>query len=110
MARGYRRGCGRAQFGCWPAIGAFDPALIGRDGRFLHRRRTSHRRADGQVDAVHFRHLGLPAGEDAIGVMGLDPALEKSRRNRQADTFIVNALQVHPRKPARIDVLAHART
>jgi len=109
MARGHRRDRGCAQLQSGTAIGAFGAPLIGRRQRFLCRRRASHRRAHGEVDPVHFRHLGLPAGENALGVVRLDPALEKSGRNRKVDAFLLDAFQVHAREPACVDVLAHAR-
>ena len=109
MVGGHRRGGGRAQFGRGTAIGVFDAALIGRRSRFLGGRGTSHRRAHGEIDPVHFRHLGLPAGENTVGVMRLDPALEESGRNRQMHAFVLHAFQIHARKPARVDVFADAR-
>ena len=92
MAGGNRRGRGRAQFGRGPAIGVLDAALIGRCGGFLGGRGAAHRRAHGEVDPVHFRHLGLPAGQDTVGVMRLDPALEEPGRNRQMHAFVLHAL------------------
>jgi hypothetical protein len=71
---------------------------------------ATHRRADGEVDPVHFRHLGLPARKNALGVVRLDPALEKPRRNRKMHTLLLDAFQVHSRKPARIDVFSDRRT
>ncbi len=109
MAGGHRRGRGGAQFGRGTAIGALGTALIGRRRGFLDRGRAAHRRAHGEIDPMHFRHFGLPAGQNAIGVMRLDPALEEPGRNRQMDAFVLHALQVHARKPARIDVFADAR-
>src|SRR6202008_3630240 len=44
-------------------------ACFQRDRRFLGGHRRAHRRAHGQVDAMHFRHLGLPAGEHALSIM-----------------------------------------
>ena len=109
MAGGYRRRRSRAQFRRGPAIGLLDAALIGRCGSFLGGRGAAHRRAHGEVDPVHFRHLGLPAGQDTVGVMRLDPALEEPGRNRQMHAFVLHAFQIHARKPARIDILAYTR-
>jgi len=74
--------------------------MVGRRQRLLCRRRASHRRAHRNVDPVHFRHLGLPAGENALGVMRLAPALEKARRNRKVDAFLLHVFEVHSREPA----------
>ena len=52
---------------------------------------------------------GRSAGKNALGVMRLDPALEKPRGNRKADAFVLDAFQIHPRKPARIDIFSDAR-
>src|SRR4029079_4708440 len=61
------------------------------------------------IDAMHLRHLGLTARQHPLGIMRLDPAPQESRGNREADAFMLHALQVHPREPARINVLAHTR-
>src|SRR3974377_1039784 len=37
--------------------------------------------------------------------MRLNPALEETRRHRQADRSVLDRLQVHAGKPARIDVV-----
>src|SRR3974377_1409489 len=37
--------------------------------------------------------------------MRLNPALEETRRTRQADRSVLDRLQVHAGKPARIDVV-----
>ena len=109
MAGGYRRGRGGAQFGRGAAVGPLGAARSSAARRFLGGRRAAHRGAHGEIDAVHFRHLGLPAGQHALGVMRLDPALQKPRRHRQVHAFLLHAFQVHAREPARIDVFADAR-
>ena len=110
MARRHRRDRGRAQFGRGTAVRPLGAARIERGGcDLLDRRRASHRGAHGEIDPVHFRHLGLPAGQNALGIMRLDPALEKARRNRKADAFLLDAFQIHARKPAGVDVFADAR-
>src|SRR5579872_5609100 len=70
---------------------------------------AAQRGAHGEIDPVHFRHFGLPAGKNPLGVMRLDPALEKARRDRKVDAFVLNALQIHAGKPTRVHVLADAR-
>ncbi len=101
MAGGHRRDRGGAQHRRGTAIGPLGPAVrIERREGFFRRRRATHRGAHGEVDAVHFRHLGLPAGEDAIGIMRLDPALEKTRRNRKMHALLLHAFEVHARNPA----------
>jgi hypothetical protein len=69
-------------------------------------RRAQHRRAHDQLDAPDLGILGLPAGEHPFGIVGLDPALEKAGRYRQAHGSVFNCFQVHAREPARIDVVA----
>ena len=108
VAGGHRRDRGCAQFGHGTAIGSLGATRIERRGRLLYRCRATHRRAHRQVDPMHFRHLRLPAREHALGIMGLNPTLEKPRRDRQANAFILHALQVHSREPACIDILSHA--
>jgi hypothetical protein len=41
--------------------------------------------------------------------MRLDPAPQESGRNREANALGLHVFQIHPREPARIDVLANAR-
>jgi hypothetical protein len=108
MVGGHRRDRGCAQLGRGTAIGPLGAALIERRENFFCRRRATHR-AHGEVDPVYFRHLGLPAGENPLGVMRLDPALEKPRRNREVDAFLLHAFQIHACKPACVDVFSHAR-
>ena len=109
MAGRYRRDRGRAQLRRGTAIGPVSAARIGQGDSLLCGRRASHRGAHGKVDAVHFRHLGLPAGENALGIMRLDPALEKPRGNRKVDALRLDAFQVHSREPTRIDVFSYTR-
>ena len=75
----------------------------------LGRRGGAHRGAHAEIDPMHSRHLGLPTGQHALGIMRLNPALEEARRNRKVDAFRLDAFQVHPRKPARIDVFSDGR-
>src|SRR4030081_811361 len=55
--------------------------------------------------AQKVRFPRLPAGQHPLGVMGLDPTLEKAGRHRQLDRFPFAAVQLHAREPARVDVV-----
>ena len=90
-------------------IGSLAAARVQRRGCLFCRRRTPHRGAHREVDAVNFRHFGLPRREHPLGIMRLDPALEETGRNRQTNAFILHAFEVHARKPARINVFSNAR-
>ncbi|MGY2931520.1 hypothetical protein ACVWZ6_001122 [Bradyrhizobium sp. GM6.1] len=98
-----RRGRGRAQLRRRRA------ARFDRRGRFLLLHHGAHGRAHGEIDAMHFRHLGLPARQHALGIMGLDPALQEAGWHRQTHALVLDAFQIHAREPARIDVLAYVR-
>ena len=75
----------------------------------LDPRRTE--RSDGRP-APELRATAIApvsASHDALGVMRLDPALEKPRRHRKVHAFRLHAFQIHSRKPARIDVFSYTR-
>ena len=75
-------------------------------GLGLHRHgRAQHGRAHDQLDAADFRLFRLPAGQHALGIVRLDPALEETGRYRQAHGSLFDRFQVHAREPARIDVV-----
>ena len=63
-------------------------------------------RADRELDTRKARLLGLPAGQHPLGIVRLDPALEKTCRDRQFDRIPVAAIELHACEPARIDILA----
>src|SRR5205807_2132383 len=65
--------------------------------------------AHRQLDAADLGFLRLPAREHAFGIMRLNPALEKTRGNRQTDGAVTDALKIHAGEPTRIDVVAHGR-
>jgi len=109
MAGGNGRGGNRAQFQHRARIVPLGTARLDRRSCLLCRHRTTHRRSHGEVDAVHFRHFGLPGRQHALGVMGLDPALQKARWHRQMHAFILHGLEIHAREPAGIDVFPDAR-
>src|SRR4029077_1585949 len=95
-------------------VAAVDLALArlarmgGRLGRLeLRRQRADHRGTDRELDARKPRLLGLPARQHPLGVVGLDPALEKARGHRQLDGIPFAAVEFHAREPTRIDVVAH---
>ncbi len=98
-----RRGRGRAQLRRGRA------ASLDRRGCFLRLHHGAHSGPDREIDAMHFRHLGLPARQHALGIVGLDPALQEARRDRKPHALILHAFQIHACKPARVDVLANAR-
>ena len=58
------------------------------------------------LDLLDVGVLALPAGQHAIGVVRLDPALEEARRHRQMRRVDLDPLQVHAGKPALENVLA----
>ena len=102
-----RRG---AQLGRRTIVGTLDDtAHIDGRRRFLWRGCRPQGGAHGEIDPMHARHLGLPARQHALGIVGLDPALEEPRRNRQANAFILYGFEIHACEPARIDVLSDAR-
>ena len=72
----------------------------------IGRRGADHRAAHADLDLLDFRLLGLPAGQQAVGVMRLDPALEEPRRHRQVYHVRLEPFQIHARKPALKNVLA----
>ena len=112
MIGGDWRGRGRAQLERGAAVARLGPARVerGRGASFGVGAGAAHcRRAHGEIDPVHFRHLGLPAREHALGIMRLDPALQKTRRHRQMHALVLHGFEVHARKPAGVDVFPHAR-
>jgi hypothetical protein len=62
-------------------------------------RRRSHR----QVDSRDAGAFGLPAGQQALGIVGLNPALQKQSRNRNTRGIGLDALKLHAGKPAAVD-------
>src|SRR5262249_24641146 len=63
------------------------------------------RRAYDQLDAGDLVVLGLPAGQNALSIMRLNPAFEEAGRHRQAYRTLLDRFQVHAREPARVDVV-----
>jgi hypothetical protein len=108
LVHGRDRSCRAAQ------VDAVDLALarIARTWGHLCRlelrcQRADHRRAHGELDAGKAGLLRLPAGQHPLGIVGLDPALEKARRHRQLDGLAVAAVEFQAREPTRIDIVAH---
>jgi hypothetical protein len=97
---------GRAQLDRAAAIDRLGAARIEGNRCLFCRRGRAHRRAHGEIDPMHFRQLGPPGREHALGIMRLNPALQEARRHRQAYRGFLDRFQVHARKPARIDVVA----
>ena len=52
------------------------------------------------IQKIDVSVLALPAGQDAVGVVRLNPTLEKPRRYRQMRGVGIDPLQVHAGKPA----------
>ncbi len=91
------------------AIG-LDLAQLARSRRHLdrlalRRQGADHGRAHRELDARETGLLGLPAGQHALGIMGLDPALEEARGDGQLDGISLAAVELHAREPARVDVV-----
>ena len=75
-------------------------------GDGLCRQRTNDRRAHGDLDPGNRRLFRLPARHDLLGVVRADPALEEARRDRELHGLALDGLEVHARKPARVDFVA----
>ncbi|MGY4300822.1 hypothetical protein ACVWXN_008917 [Bradyrhizobium sp. i1.4.4] len=100
---GDRRSRRRAQFRRGRA------ACFDRRRRLLLLHDRAHRGANGEIDAMNFRRLGLPARQYALGIMRLNPALQEARRHREPHALLLHAFQIHTGEPARIDVFAYVR-
>ena len=74
--------------------------------RLGHHGVFEHSGAHRQFDATDLVVLGLPAGQHAFGVMVLNPAFEETGRHREAHSAFFDRFQIHPGKPARIDIVA----
>ena len=70
------------------------------------RRIAQHRRAMHQIDATDRRQLGLPAGEQLVGVVRLHPALEKPRGQRKPHDVVANCVVLHRAEPVLEVILA----
>src|SRR5262249_25849417 len=68
--------------------------------------RADHRGANRELDPRKVRLFGLPAGQHPLRIVGLDPALEKTRGHGQLDGLSFAAVELHAREPARVDVVA----
>src|SRR5262249_41543235 len=80
----------------------------GRDLRRLRLRGQSaqYRRAYREFDAREAALLSLPAGQDPLGIMRLNPALEEAGRHRQLHGITLAAVKLHAREPAGVDIVA----
>jgi hypothetical protein len=58
------------------------------------------------VDLLDIGVLALPAGQHAIGVVRLDPALEEARRHREVRRVDLDPFEIHAGKPALENILA----
>jgi hypothetical protein len=59
-----------------------------------------------KLDARDRGKFRLPAGHELLGVVRLDPALEKSRRDRELHGIALDALDFHAREPAGKNVVS----
>jgi len=48
----------------------------------------------------------LPAGQNPVGIVRLNPALEELGRDRHVNAVVMDALKVHAGKPAGVEILA----
>ena len=71
----------------------------------LRRQGADHRGAHREFDAREVRLLGLPAGQHPLGVMGLDPALEKAGWYGQLHRIPFAAVELHASEPARVNIV-----
>ena len=71
----------------------------------LRRQGADHCGADRELDPQKVRLLGLPAGQHPVGIVRLDPALEKARGHGQLDRIPVAAIELHAAEPTRVNVV-----
>src|SRR5690242_10855683 len=62
--------------------------------------------AHRKLDPAQGRIFRLPARQNALAVMRLDPALEKAGRHREPHGLAVDPFDFHAREPAGEDVLS----
>ena len=80
--------------------------LAGGDRRGGRRDRRAHRRAQPDRDRCDAADLGFERGENAVAVMGLDPALEEARRHRELRAALLDRVELQPPEPRSEDILA----